>query len=144
MIKKFSAAIIMAMAAMMWQPMSAQDTQRFTAGKHNEYGLTYSLPTTHLRIVVEAERTVYKAGPYYKYAKKYLGTTDVITKDSQEWNLKNVDVWTYGVPNPDKEYLMLFKAANNVYVMKSEDGLLLSVNSENVTSPKQIRKAAAE
>lgn len=144
MIKKFSAAIIMAMAAMMWQPMSAQDTQRFTAGKHNEYGLTYSLPTTHLRIVVEAERTVYKAGPYYKYAKKYLGTTDVITKDSQEWNLKNVDVWTYGVPNPDKEYLMQFKAANNVYVMKSEDGLLLSVNSENVTSPKQIRKAVEE
>ena len=142
--KKFAAAIIAAMAALMWQPVSAQDTQRFTAGKHNEYGLTYSLPTTHLRIVVEAERTVYKAGPYYKYAKKYLGTTDVVTKDRQEWTLKNVDVWTYGVPNRDKEYLMQFKGANNVYAMKSEDGLLLSLNAENVVSPAATRKAVEE
>ena len=82
---------------------SAQSTQKFTAAKHNEYGLTYSLPTTHLRVTVEAEKTVKKAGPFYKYAKKYLGTDDVVTKDSQEWDLKTVDVASYGVPNTQKQ-----------------------------------------
>ena len=123
---------------------SAQSTQKFTAAKHNEYGLTYSLPTTHLRVTVEAEKTVKKAGPFYKYAKKYLGTDDVVTKDSQEWDLKTVDVASYGVPNTQKQYLMQFKPGSNVYVTKSADGLLLSVNTENVQAPEQPRKRQAE
>ena len=56
----FSAMLVMAFVA-----ASAQSTQKFTAAKHNEYGLTYSLPTTHLRVTVEAEKTVKKAGPFY-------------------------------------------------------------------------------
>ena len=124
----------------MASPAGAQQTQKFTAAKHNEYGLTYSLPITHLKVVVEAEKTVKKAGPYYKYAKKYLGTEDVVTEDSQEWTLKGVDVSTYGVPDEDNQYLMQFKSGSNVYVMKSDDGLLLSVNAENVEAPKHERK----
>jgi len=118
---------------------SAQQTQKFTAAKHNEYGLTYSLPVTHLRVTVEAEKTVKKAGPFYKYAKKYLGTEDVVKEDSQEWTLKGVDVTSYGVPDEKNQYLMQFKQGANVYVMKSEDGLLLSVNAENVQAPQRMR-----
>lgn len=141
---RLTTTLILTMAATVWFCATAQDTQKFTAAKHNEYGLTYSLPTTHLRIVVEAERTVYKAGPYYKYAKKYLGTTDAVAKDAQEWTVKNVDITTYGVPNKDKEYLMEFKSSNGVYAMKSEDGLLLSINTENVIAPAETREAQAE
>ena len=122
----------------------AQSTQKFTAAKHNEYGLTYSLPTTHLCVTVEAEKTVKKAGPFYNYAKKYLGTDDVVTKDSQEWDFKSVDVTTYGVPNTRKQYLMQFKAGSNVYVTKSADGLLLSVNTENVQAPEPQRQPVGE
>ena len=32
---------------------NAQETQRLTANKLNEYGLIYSLPKTHLNIEVE-------------------------------------------------------------------------------------------
>ena len=60
------------------QSVEAQTTQKFTAAKHNEYGLVYSLPVTHVRIMVEAEKTVSKAGPFYKYAKKYLGIDNVV------------------------------------------------------------------
>ena len=56
----------------------AQSTQKLTAGKHNEYGLIYSLPVTHVRITVEAEKTVLKAGPFFNYAKKYLGVDNVV------------------------------------------------------------------
>ena len=45
----------------------AQETKRLTAEKHNEYGLIYSLPQTHLDIEVVATKTTRKAGPYYQY-----------------------------------------------------------------------------
>ena len=38
----------------------AQETQRLTADKLNEYGILYSLPITHLNIEVEAVKTVKK------------------------------------------------------------------------------------
>lgn len=117
----------------------AQQTQKFTAAKHNEYGLTYSLPVTHLRVTVEAEKTVKKAGPFYKYAKKYLGTDDAVIADSQQWDLKSVEMSTYGVPDAKEQYLMQFKAGASVFAMKSEDGLLLSVNAENVQAPRRTR-----
>lgn len=110
----------------------AQTTQKLSAAKHNDYGLVYSLPKTHLRIEVEAVQTVRKAGPYYKYAKKYLGTTDVITEDSQSWTLKSVKVTSYGVPEKGDEYLMQFKAGATPFLMVSEDGLPLAINTEDV------------
>ena len=50
----------------------AQQTKVLTADKHNEYGLIYRLPTTALEIEVEAVHKIFKAGPYYQYAKKYI------------------------------------------------------------------------
>lgn len=142
---KFQGLILASLAAFATiTTASAQSTQKFTAAKHNEYGLTYSLPITHLRVTVEAEKTVRKAGPYYQYAKKYLGTDDVVTADSQEWTLKDIEVSTFGVPDPDNQYLMQFKAGANVFVMKSDDGLLLSVNAENVQTPSPKRKAVEQ
>lgn len=140
MIKVFSLALALAVSL----GAMAQSTQKFTAAKHNEYGLTYSLPKTHLRVVVEAEKTVKQAGPYYKYAKKYLGTENVITKDSQEWTLKGLDVETFGVPNADQTYLMQFKSGVLTYMMKTADGLLLSLNTENVVAPTPMKSATAE
>lgn len=115
--------------------LKAQNTQKLVAAKHNDYGLVYSLPKTHLRIEVVAEQTIKKAGPYYNYAKKYLGTTDVILEDSQSWTLKSIKVTSYGVPEKGNEYLMQFKAGTNPFMMVSEDGLPLSINCENVIIP---------
>ena len=58
--------IALAAALTASMPAFAQETQRLTANKHNEYGLIYSLPKTHVNIEVEAVRTVKKAGPYYR------------------------------------------------------------------------------
>ncbi len=111
--------------------VKAQNTQKLSASKANDYGLVYSLPKTHLRIEVVAEQTVKKVGPYYNYAKKYLGTDDVITEDSRSWTLKSVNVTSYGVPEKGNEYLMQFKVGTNPYLMISESGLPLSINCEN-------------
>lgn len=115
--------------------VNAQSTQKLSAAKHNDYGLVYSLPRTHLRIEVEAEQTIKKAGPYYNYAKKYLGTEDVILKDSKTWNLKSVKVTSYGVPEKGNEYLMQFKAGSTPYLIVGENGMPLAINTSDVEIP---------
>ena len=118
----------------------AQATQKLTAAKHNEYGLIYSLPVTHVRITVEAQHTVLKAGPFFNYAKKYLGVDNVITADSEQWTIKSIDMDTYGVPDPDSRYLMQFKSGSSPFVVLSENGLPLAINDENVVAPLPHKK----
>lgn len=122
---------LLAMALGVSSTIVAQTTQKLTAAKHNEYGLIYSLPKTHLRIEVEAELTVKKRGEYYNYAPKYIGTNDVITEDSQSWTLKGVRVYSYGVPEKGKEYLMQFKAGSTPYMIVDKNGMPLSINTES-------------
>ena len=125
----------------------AQETKRLTAEKHNEYGLIYSLPQTHLDIEVVATKTTRKAGPYYQYAEKYLGIPGAITQDSEEWALSSVKVTPYGVPDPEEQYLMQFKPGGNGYIVLDENGLMLAINTEPVidaivsTAPKQKQES---
>ena len=118
----------------------AQSTQKLTAGKHNEYGLIYSLPVTHVRITVEAEKTVLKAGPFFNYAKKYLGVDKVVVADSVKWTIKNIDIDTYGVPDADNRYLMQFKSGYAPFVILSKEGLPLAINEENVETPLPVKQ----
>ncbi len=108
----------------------AQETQRLTANKLNEYGLIYSLPVTHLNVEIEAVKTVKKAGPYYKYAKKYLGVGNVVTEDSQTWDIKEVSISPKGVPDKENEYLMKFKSGSAPFLLLDEAGLPLAINTE--------------
>ena len=50
------------------------------AVKANNFGITYSLPKTSLVVDAEVTKVTCKAGPYYKYAEKYLGVKDAITE----------------------------------------------------------------
>lgn len=118
---------ILLLAAVAAMPGMAQTTQKLTANKHNEYGLIYSLPVTHLNIEVEAAKTVKTAGPYYKYAKKYIGISDVISENSQTWEIKDVSISSIGEPNKENEYLMQFKAGSP-FIVLDENGLPLSIN----------------
>lgn len=126
---------LLSLAVSCTSTIGAQTTQKLFAAKHNDFGLVYSLPITHLDIEVEAIQTIKKAGPYYQYAKKYLGTTEVITEDSQTWTLKSVNVTPYGVPDKDNQYLVQMKGGNSPFMMLTEEGLPLSVNVENVQAP---------
>lgn len=130
--KKYVLLMPILALAMATTPAVAQKTQKFTAAKGADYGLTYSLPVTHLSITVKAAMTEKKAGPYYKYAQKYLGTTNVVTADSKTWELADVEVHPYGRADDSQRYVMEFKSGKAPFVMKTEDGVLLSINTENV------------
>lgn len=117
--------------------VKAQQTKKLTAEKHNEYGLVYTLPNTAFRIDVTMENVTQIAGPFYKYAKIFGGTTDVISKNSNSRTVKEVKVTPYGIPNQNSQYLMQLKAGATTYIMVAEDNMLLAINKENVKTADQ-------
>ena len=56
--------------------------------------LSYSLPATSLVLEVEAVQENFYAGPYAKYASKYLGI-DARQKDSQSYTVSKVSKTPY-------------------------------------------------
>ena len=129
-LKIFLLAIVLCVSA----TSNAQLLQKLVAAKHNDYGLVYSLPKTHLRIEVEAQQTIKKKGELYNYAKMYLGTDNVILEDSQSWTLKSIKVTSYGIPEKGNEYLIQFKAGATPFIIVDENGLPLAINTEDVTT----------
>jgi len=111
---------------------TAQTTQKLSAGKINEYGLIYTLPVTTAEITLEAEKTVKTPGEFFKYAKKYLGT-DPITESSTAYELKSVNITPKGVSDPDKRYLVQFKAGSAPFIMINDQNMPLSINTDQVT-----------
>ena len=101
------------------------------AVKANNFGITYSLPKTSLIVDAEVTKVTCKAGPYYKYAEKYLGVKDVITEDNIYYELGKIILENKGIPDPDNTYIVEFKGGTVApYAYLTEDGLLCSINAE--------------
>lgn len=113
-------------------PVNAQQTKMLTADKHNEYGLVYTLPRTGLVIDVTARRDVYLAGPYFQYAKKFIGTDKVVKENYETWTITDVKVYTQGIPVTDDRYLMQLKPGALTSICVADNGMLLSINRESV------------
>lgn len=126
--KKAIISIIIAVAGVIsGNSVSAQQTQKLTAAKHNDFGITYSLPITRFDITVSGDMVTRTAGQYYKYSKKYLGVDNPITEDSKEFVIKSVTVTPTGVADPKNQYLVQFKKGSpSMYLDKN--GLPLSIN----------------
>lgn len=125
-----TAAILISAAMICTAGASAQQTRMLTADKHNEYGLVYTLPYTAIRFEVTARQTISHAGPYYQYAKKYIGTDHVIKEDSEKWEILSVKATPFGVPDTEQEFLMQVKPGSMTSICVAEDGMLLAINTE--------------
>lgn len=91
-------------------------------------GIIYALPKTMLRVRVEAELTICKTGPYYKYSNKFLNLSNVITEDSKKWSITNVTIDSYGAA----DYSRRFKISGDALpdVMLTPDGILAAINAK--------------
>lgn len=97
-------------------------------------GITYKLPLTELVVVAEAEKKVEKAGPFYKYAERFLGVKDFISENKTEWTLQNVSVRYRTASDPSKMYHVAINkktTASNIQV--NEKGVIVSVNQPIAT-----------
>lgn len=129
---KIYRSLLTLLAAALMLPAGAQQTKVLTAEKHNEYGLVYNLPKTALQVTVTACKKTRIAGPYAKYAKKYIGTDRVISDNSEFWTVSDVKIVPYGVADTETQYLMQLKPGSTTYIGVADDGMLLSVNAEPV------------
>jgi hypothetical protein len=124
--------LIIAISLLISLPLFAQTkVVKRNALKSNNFGITYSLPKTTLIINAEVKKSTCKAGPYYKYAEKYLGIKDVVTEDKVFYELGKISLFNKGVPDAEQTYVVEFKAGTVApYAYLTEDGLLCSINAE--------------
>ena len=113
-------------------PLMAQTkVVKKNAVKANNFGITYSLPKTSLLVNAEVTKITCKAGPYFKFAEKYLGVKNIITEDKTYYKLGNISLVNKGIPDPDNTYIVEFKAGTVApYAYLTEEGLLCSINAE--------------
>ena len=87
---KYSIWTICLLLGMASPAFSQTRVEKKIAMKSNGYGVTYSLPKTSLVVTAEITQVTCKAGPYYKYAEKYLGVKDAVMSDHVYYELSKV------------------------------------------------------
>ena len=108
----------------------AQETIKTTANKFNGYGIVYSLPRTALDIEVTVTRSVEKAGPFAKYAQKYLGTAPTANTDRSVWKIDGIKVNPIGKADPDKQFAIQLKGENSTSFYLDSEGILVAINEQ--------------
>ena len=104
-------------------------------------GVTYSLPKTSLVVSVEVTKVTVKAGPYYRYAERYLGVKNVATEDIVYYELGKVTMENKGVPDSDNTYKIEFRQKTVApFVYLTRDGLLCAINEIYV--PEDVKTEA--
>lgn len=118
--------------------LSAQVTQKFTANKASEYGITYSLPQTVVKVTLAAEKAVKTPGEFALYAKKYLNI-DPILEQSTRWTLKQAEIVPGAVADQDERYLVQFKSGTTPFMILTSEGFPVSINNENAKPSQEIK-----
>lgn len=96
-------------------------------------GITYALPKTSFIVNAEVTKVTIKAGPYYRYAERYLGVKNVATEDRVYYKLEKVTLENKGVPDTDFTYKIAFRQKTVApFAYLTRDGLLCAINEEYV------------
>ena len=84
---------------------SASAFAQSSGGTVPQEGTTYALPRTVLRLEVEARQEVFHAGPYARFARKYLGV-DARAEDQTSSQILSVSLSSLTESDPDSRYLL--------------------------------------
>jgi hypothetical protein len=66
----------------------------------------YILPQTVLKVEIGISETVTLPGPYWEFAERYLGITEVIKKRSSHWQIQNVAISDHIEMDPLQSYCL--------------------------------------
>jgi Domain of unknown function (DUF4831) len=91
--------------------------------------MVYSLPKTDFLVEVQTEKTTEKPGVFYKYSERYLGKSEVITKEKSTFKLKSITVKTRTSPDTRRTYNFLpYKNSEAVKLCVNNQGIICGVN----------------
>jgi len=111
---------------------------KMSATKSNDFGVTYFLPKTVLKVQVDYSKTTQTAGPYARFAEKYLGVREqsVVLEDQIFFSLDKINVVSRGVVDKNSSYLVEFKSKTTApFVYLTEDGIICTVNADYAPEP---------
>ena len=128
---KYSKFLALALSSLSLLPLSAQtNVAPYRPGITPE-GITYFLPKTSVRIVLEVEHTQTLPGEYARFAERYLRLKNVATQPTDQWTITNARIETYGQPDQKQAYTIRLNSKSAApLVGLTDDGRLLSVNAE--------------
>ena len=110
--------------------MTAQTiVERVVPTRATGNGIMYSLPKTSFIVNVEVTKITQKAGPYYRYAERYLGIKDVVTADAVHYELGRITIVNKGIPDPSQTYKIEFNQKTVApFAYLTREGLLCAIN----------------
>ena len=98
-----------------------------------EDAIIYGLPKTALNISVEVEEIHKQKGPFYKYAKKYLGTNNVIKSDVTEYRISKIKIGTFPVSDSSNFYAVIPGEESGLhYITLTSQGFIAGINLDNL------------
>ncbi len=95
--KRITAAALIAAAIFAAAPVKAQTSANPTGT------IIYSLPNTAIHLTVTAEKEIFAAGPYARFAQKYLGN-EARTDNGSSYRIKSIDLTPYIEADSEENY----------------------------------------
>lgn len=116
------------------QGVSTGSIEHVSADAPNGHGLYYYLPKTAIQAEMIAEKRIQKAGPFYRFAQRFLNISDVITEDKEEWQIVGAKIHTIGVPDRGKLFRVNTSGTPSMAALNmTNEGLLQGLNGSNAT-----------
>ena len=111
-------------------------------------GFYYSLPRSVLTIDITVTRIDRIAGPYAKYASKYLGIKDPVLQNITTYDLADISINTYAEPDPEQYYYVDLKnyrpsKAKSMMIALSESGLIQDLDDNSDEKVEQDKKESS-
>ena len=105
--------------------------------QENELALVYYMPQTLMDIDITYTIETEEAGPYSRYAEKYLGTEDVISVNNQKAEIMSVSVRAHSRADMSRPFKVSGDGGTHMQLLNiAENGVLYGYNTG-------IRKAEA-
>ena len=114
-------AFLFAFAALAFSPEAPAQTTANPDGT-----VIYSLPRTTLALQVTAEKETFLAGPYAKYARKYLGS-DARTEDAVSYSVRSIGMVPYIEADLEKTYTVTLSgrdASSSAFLQMCSQGVI--------------------
>ncbi|MCQ2075233.1 MAG: DUF4831 family protein [Bacteroidaceae bacterium] len=104
------------------------DVSIYTPGVTAE-GVVYFLPKTILKITVTSTEQTYSPGEFAHYAERYLKMNGISEEERHSWQIADVKVEPYGVPDTREAYSIRFSEKSIApLVCLTRDGIISTIN----------------
>ncbi len=93
----------------------------------------YALPQTRVLVTISAIRKSFTPGPYYQYAKRFLGIENVHSEPFESWEIEDVKLNTFSEPDPDCFFSVKQEGCDLIeqrLLKMTKDGLVVAPSSQ--------------